>query len=303
MQGWRMEMEDSHICDEIPSKKDNVLLGVFDGHGGAGAALWVGNNLMHFLEETREWKEYVAAQTEMPELVGRALCQAFLDADAALRVLQDKGGPGVDTSGCTSVVCIVTPKYIICANAGDSRCILATNGEAKEMSHDHKPYDELEKSRIEKAGGYVSMKRVDGDLAVSRALGDFQFKDNVTLPPVQQKVSPEPDIIVHTRTAVDEFLLIACDGLWDVMTNTEASDVGRSLFKLGESNMMLFAEEMIDLALAKGSRDNISAVAMKFEGANISKDGTGVTGLRSERARQQELAAAQREQAALHSRS
>ena len=146
------------------------------------------------------------------------------------------------------------------------------------------------------------MNRVDGDLAVSRALGDFQYKDTPSLPAEKQKVSPEPDIIIHKRVPEDEFLLIACDGLWDVMSNTEASDIGRSLFLLGEENMMLFAEELIDLALKKGSRDNISAVAMKLEGASISKGGKGVLGLRAERAAQEAAAALQREQAAIDSR-
>lgn len=302
MQGWRLEMEDAHICHEIPSKKSNVILGVFDGHGGKGAAIWIEKVLISYLEKTSDWKKYVAAGEENPELVGSALRQAFLDADAALRILQDRGGTGMDTSGCTSVVCVVTPKYIICANAGDSRCVLATGGEVKPMSFDHKPTNEPEKMRIEAAGGYVSMARVDGDLAVSRAIGDFQYKDTPSLPDVQQKVSPEPDIIIHERLSVDEFLLIACDGLWDVMSNPEATDIGRSLFILGEGNMMLFAEEMIDIALKKGSRDNISAVVMKLDGATISKDGAGVSGLRAERTKEAAAAAAEKEKAFIESR-
>lgn len=284
MQGWRLEMEDSHLCLEFPSKKDDVVLGVFDGHGGSGAAIWIEKNLVNFIENTSEWKEYIKLGEENPELVGRSLTRAFLDADNALRKFQDSTleETGADTSGCTSVVCIITPKYIICANAGDSRCVLATNGKVKEMSFDHKPYDKPELDRIVAAGGYVQHKRVDGDLAVSRALGDFQFKD-ITLVQNQQKVSPEPDIITWERTPQDEFLLLACDGLWDVMSNEDASEYGRNLFTIGEGNMMLFAEEMIDNALAKGSRDNISAVAMKFEGASILEDGCGVIGLRSER--------------------
>jgi len=301
MQGWRTEMEDAHICHEMPSKKTNVIVGVFDGHGGKGAAIWIEKVLISFVEKTTDWKKYVASGTENPELVGSALRQAFLDADAELRVLQDEQGPGMDTSGCTSVVCIVTPMYIICANTGDSRCILATNKDVKAMSFDHKPTDVPERARIEAAGGWVEMGRVDGDLAVSRALGDFQFKDRKDLPAEQQRVSPVPDIIIHKRVPEDEFLLIACDGLWDVITNGEASDFGRSLFLLGEENMMLFAEEMIDLALKKGSRDNISAVAMKLDGASISK-GEGVLGLRAERAADEAAAALKREQAAMDSR-
>jgi protein phosphatase 1B len=285
MQGWRLEMEDAHISQELSSVPAHSIQAVFDGHGGAGAAIWVAANLVAILEDTVEWGTYTAAGKDNPELVGKALRSAFLQADAALRAFQDEGGPGADVSGCTSVVCVITPNHIICANAGDSRCVLGTGGGVVPMSYDHKPFDTAERDRIEAAGGTVQWKRVDGDLAVSRALGDFQYKTSDELPAEQQKVSPEPDIIIHKRCDADEFLLIACDGLWDVMSNEEATDIGRSLFHLGEGNMMLFAEEMIDIALAKGSKDNISAVAMKLPGAKISADGEGVQGLRAARER------------------
>ena len=108
-----------------------------------------------------------------------------------------------------------------------------TDGKMKEMSFDHKPYNQLERTRIEKAGGSVEFKRVDGDLAVSRAFGDFQYKTSPELPPEEQKVSPEPEIIIHDRSDADEFLLLACDGLWDVMSNSEAAEAGRGIFQEG----------------------------------------------------------------------
>ena len=158
MQGWRLEMEDTHIAAEIPSKPDHVFLAVFDGHGGGGASIWVAANMVAFLEKTDEWKQYLAGGVDNPTLVGQAMRTCFLDIDATLRAFQAAGGPGADTSGCTSVTCCVTPNHIICANAGDSRCVLATGGTFKEMSFDHKPYDEPERVRIEKAGGTVQFK-------------------------------------------------------------------------------------------------------------------------------------------------
>ena len=303
MQGWRLEMEDAHIVQDLPSKPGHSLLAVFDGHGGAGAAIWVADRLIGILEASAEWKRYLKGSKEDPRQVGAALREAFLVADQQLRVFQDEGGPGADTSGCTAVVCVITPLHIICANAGDSRCVLGTKGTVVEMSFDHKPYDEPERERIEKAGGTVQFKRVDGDLAVSRALGDFQFKISEDLPAEQQRVSPEPDIVVHERCAQDEFLLLACDGLWDVMSNIEATDIGRSLFHLGEHSMMLFAEEMIDISLDKGSRDNISAVAMKLDGASISKDGGGVLALRAERSKRAVVSAEKRERGVFDART
>lgn len=144
--------------------------------------------MVHFIEETAHWKEYVSGNAKNPILLQEALKQAFLDIDAALRTYQWTINKQ-DQSGCTSVTAMITPNFIICANAGDSRCVMGTNGKAKAMSEDHKPNNELEQRRIESAGGRVQWKRVDGDLAVSRGLGDFQYKTRSDLAPTEQKVS------------------------------------------------------------------------------------------------------------------
>lgn len=187
MQGWRIEMEDSHIAIDIPSKPDHLFLGVWDGHAGAGAAKYAHDNVIPFLEGTDEWKEYLKGGVENAELVGRAMIAAFLMLDEKMKIYQNTTN-GHDTSGCTSVTAMVTPKYIICANAGDSRCVMGTKKGAKALSFDHKPSLPAERQRIDAAGGFVQWNRVDGDLAVSRALGDFGFKNRPDLPPEAQKV-------------------------------------------------------------------------------------------------------------------
>lgn len=80
------------------------------------------------------------------------------------------------------------------------------------MSNDHKPTLETEKARITAAGGFVDFGRVNGNLALSRAIGDFEFKKSADLPPESQIVTAFPDIEVHQLTEDDEFLVIACDG-------------------------------------------------------------------------------------------
>ena len=91
------------------------------------------------------------------------------------------------------------------------------------LSWDHKPYNEGEQKRIEAAGGTVSMRRVNGDLAVSRALGDFVYKQSHTLPAEAQQVTADPDVHVEPRNPdEDEYLVLACDGIWDVFSNEEA---------------------------------------------------------------------------------
>jgi serine/threonine protein phosphatase PrpC len=78
---------------------------------------------------------------------------------------------------------MITKTEILCANAGDSRAVLSKKGKAKELSVDHKPDTPSEKRRIERANGYVEDSRVNGMLALSRALGDFEYKGNSIIKP------------------------------------------------------------------------------------------------------------------------
>ncbi len=277
-------------------------------HGGSGAAIFAAKHMVTFIERTPQWKAYLRDGATNVQLLGEALIQAFDDIDASLRIEQENDNSSQpDTSGCTSNTAMITPHSIVCANAGDSRCVLGTNKVAKGLSEDHKPYDENERRRIEAAGGTVQWKRVDGDLAVSRALGDFQYKTRKDLPPTQQKVTFLPDITIHTRTPEDDVLLLACDGLWDVMSNNEAIDLVRKIYQTGEPLAQNMAEEMVDIALEKGmipviivillfdfityimgnmlgSRDNISAIVVQLPGAVIGpSENGGVTRLREMR--------------------
>lgn len=181
--------------------------------------------------------------------------------DSALQLLEEEGD-----SGTTACVVLLTPEWVVCANAGDSRAVISRLGnKAVPLSYDHKPDDVEEQRRIRAAGGYVAGGRVEGDLAVSRGLGDFRFKnldvvmagnvpkngsseDNSERPrftPGDQKVSPIPDIIVQNRNpSQDEFVIVACDGIWDVQTNYEAVKMVAEIFDEGENDLGLLTEEV-----------------------------------------------------------
>lgn len=124
-------------------------------------------------------------------------------------------------TGCTACVVLITANEIYCANAGDSRCVLSINGKAVEMSHDHKPNNSGEKARIEKAGGFVEDNRVKGVLNLSRSLGDLEYKGNKSLPVDSQMISCVPEIKVEKLNKNHDFLVIACDGIWDCLTSQE----------------------------------------------------------------------------------
>ena len=92
------------------------------------------------------------------------------------------GISGCETfAGCTATVLLVTKKEVVCANAGDSRTVMASRGTAKDLSVDHKPDDPAEQRRIQSSGAYVVEGRVNGRLALSRALGDFEYKANTDI--------------------------------------------------------------------------------------------------------------------------
>lgn len=123
------------------------------------------------------------------------------EGQAELSVLQ---GADDDTmksfAGCTSAVVLVTRNEVYCANAGDSRSVMAQRNTAKDLSVDHKPDDPGELARIEASGNYVEQGRVNGRLALSRALGDFEYKNNADLPAKKQAVSALPDLKMETIT-------------------------------------------------------------------------------------------------------
>lgn len=297
MQGWRTEMEDGHaLYAAMPGLANVCFFGVFDGHGGNFTADYVSRNLLRVVGEREEYQFFASLPAQSlrdhpigVELLKAALTGAYIDIDNEMlncpeRYEVDKeGSPKQDQSGCTAVVVLVTPTYILCANAGDSRAIYRTGGKTKRLSFDHKPNLDPEQDRIEAAGGYVSMKRVDGDLAVSRGLGDFRYKDNNELPPDRQKVSCMPEFVCVDRSPEkDEFILLACDGIWDVVSSEECSDMVQKILDEGENDIGTACEEVLDLCLEKNSKDNMTALMVAFPGVLVGK-GEGVAARRAKR--------------------
>jgi len=154
------------------------------------------------------------------------------------------GGPerSQDPSGCAAVAALLSyDNKIYVANAGDSRCVLGVKGEVKPLSFDHKPTNDDERARITSAGGYVVSFRVNDNLALSRALGDFTFKKNSSLSPQAQIITANPDVTCHEIMEDDEFFVIACDGIWDCLTSQNVVDFvryqifeGKDLTEIGE---------------------------------------------------------------------
>jgi protein phosphatase 2C family protein 2/3 len=317
MQGCRREMEDGHIHEIID--QDHLFLGVFDGHGGIGCVQYVcgivneqtgkpffeeTKGLIQILKETDEFEQYIREGKQDINLLEKAITNTFIQIDKQMKeylVKPENHFKAYTFGGCTGCVVVVTPDYIMCANAGDSRATMSNIGSQQiELSKDHKPENEVESKRIQSAGGYVQHGRVDGNLAVSRGLGDFEFKDNSTKEASEQKVSCVPEFIIKERKSLEEeMIIIACDGLWDVFSNDEAINEVRQIWHEGETDIKLVAEEMLDKSLDKGSTDNISAIVIKFPNAIVQSGGGGggVKERREKKAEQERLEKLAKEQA------
>ncbi|XP_039322428.1 putative protein phosphatase 1N isoform X1 [Saimiri boliviensis] len=257
-QGWRARMEDAHCTWlSLPGLPPGwAFFAVLDGHGGARAARFGARHLPgHVLEE-------LGPEPDEPEGVREALRRAFLSADERLRSLW----PRVETGGSTAVALLVSPRFLYLAHCGDSRAVLSRAGAVAFSTEDHRPLRPRERERIHAAGGTIRRRRVEGSLAVSRALGDFAYKQAPGRPPELQLVSAEPEVAALVRQAEDEFMLLASDGVWDTMSGAALAGMVASRLRLGLAPELLCAQ-LLDTCLCKGSLDNMTCILVCFTGA------------------------------------
>eukprot|EP00049_Salpingoeca_infusionum_P010201 m.172345 g.172345 ORF g.172345 m.172345 type:complete len:484 (-) comp14578_c1_seq1:148-1599(-) len=262
MQGWRSHMEDAHITlASLPGMDNWAFYAVLDGHAGEAVAKVSERALPGVvLFEVQPVRDSLSA-------VESGLRRAFIRHDANLNknfeVLRDRSG-----ATCTSV--LISPTHFIFANLGDSRAVLCRGGRVAFSTSDHKPTLARERDRINYAGGRVINGRVDGGLAVSRAFGDFGYKMRSDLAPILQRVSPEPDTTTLERNFVeDDYIILACDGIWDVMTNVAVVKYVNQRLKRNSTDIAAVCEALVFRCLDLGSRDNMSVVIIKFNKDNV----------------------------------
>eukprot|EP00591_Stephanopyxis_turris_P007721 CAMPEP_0195519160 /NCGR_PEP_ID=MMETSP0794_2-20130614/14489_1 /TAXON_ID=515487 /ORGANISM="Stephanopyxis turris, Strain CCMP 815" /LENGTH=411 /DNA_ID=CAMNT_0040648271 /DNA_START=85 /DNA_END=1320 /DNA_ORIENTATION=+ len=257
MQGYRLNMEDAMtvLLGLGEGREDWALFGVYDGHAGARASAFLGEHL----------HERVCQLTDPFDAKQLQDCVSKLDAEFCSDVERR-------FDGSTCVFAIVRPSNaektefdIVVSNTGDSRVVIIRKdtGACVSMTTDHKPSDEPERERIYAAGGTVSMNRTDGQLAMSRAFGDFSYKSNTDLAQDKQKVIPTPDITFEKLSQGDT-VLVMCDGIVEQMTNEEAAASVVSSMK-EHDDPALAAAELFTLSLDRGSKDNHSAIIVVLE--------------------------------------
>ncbi|KAF0975619.1 hypothetical protein FDP41_005613 [Naegleria fowleri] len=251
-QGKRPTMEDEHFfvknieeaLSQPPNFRFHAMFGVFDGHCGPECAQHCKEDIVRAFVESFE-----ACDIEFKQ-------KLFGGSDDSLFSAEEY------YAGCTANVCVLRNDDLYVANLGDTRCVLAHKGFAIQLSEDHKPSNKDERMRIEKNGGIVSFGRVNGALAVSRAFGDFEFKKKGS-----NLVSVVPDVSHFTLTKDSDFIIIACDGLWDVMSSSEAvKNVYNYLQQFKDPRKA--CEKLVEKALKDGSMDNITVILILLKELN-----------------------------------
>ncbi|KAL9250785.1 putative protein phosphatase 2C 8 [Drosera capensis] len=215
--GRRREMEDAVTVAEAAVSigwRRLDFFGVYDGHGGARVAEACRERMHRILES--EMAAERGGVFDWEDVMER--CFEKMDAEVG-----GEGNVNAEemTVGSTAVVAVVGRHEVVVANCGDSRAVMCRSGVAVPLSVDHKPDRPDELARIEALGGRVinwNGPRILGVLATSRAIGDHYLRPCVT---------SRPEVKIYSRTKDDEFLILATDGLWDVVTNQVACQVVR----------------------------------------------------------------------------
>ncbi|KAF8738074.1 hypothetical protein AX14_012048 [Amanita brunnescens Koide BX004] len=286
--GTRRTMEDAHsFVVDFDSVRGQGFFAVFDGHAGKYAAEWCGS---HF------HKSLLSTLHESPmSLIPDVLEKTFHKVDESLSHICEESD-GKIHSGCTAVTAflrvedadgrqsfrkyeptlspsptlkdeklngsearipidvIIPPadarRVLYVANAGDARGVLCRDGQAVRLTYDHKGSDRQEAKRIMDAGGFVMSGRVNGVLAVTRSLGDPSMKEFVVGAPYTTKT---------VLGEQDEFLVLACDGLWDVVSDQNAVELVQDVHDAQKAS-----EKLLQYALDHHTTDNVTVLVVRF---------------------------------------
>jgi serine/threonine protein phosphatase PrpC len=304
MQGWRIKMEDAHLAvPKFGGDASAALFAVFDGHGGTSGSHLLGWEVAeyvrrHFpnelladpnyavanypaaLEATflrmdamlaspagrKELADITASKLTKPRTPGTAPASAEADGEDPMEV-------GPEMKGCTANVVLIKNGTLYIANAGDSRAILVTDSGASNLSEDHKPELSSEQARITHAGGAVFNGRVDGNLNLSRALGDLQYKSNGALRPEEQMICALPDVTTRKITHDMLCVVMGCDGIFETKST---QDIGAFVAKgIRESpgiRITATIERLLDSLLSPNyiqtggcGCDNMTCIVIQFQ--------------------------------------
>lgn len=257
-QGPRPSMEDKYQIIKNWGNTGITYAAVFDGHGGKCVATYLSNNLhvkiFEKFQTTKNLKEAIQQGCAQ-------INQEILETQQNKRNTTTTGRICRNISFCETgscaIIAFIFDNKVIIANVGDSRAVISKNKKAIQLSVDHKPNEASEQERIEASGGKVwisdngkiSRLCFAMGLAVARAFGNLAYKDLIIANPQ----------IVEYDFLGDDILILACDGLWDVMQNQEATNFASKYSKMQEASEAL-VKEAIE---TRHTNDNVTIITIK----------------------------------------
>ena len=239
-QGEREYMEDRFIAR---CNKNICFYSILDGHGGKSCANFLKQNLYNIFIKIYEKNRYVN--------IKNILTQTYLYADNMFLKNRKKSG----STACSLFINNKTKMFAV-ANTGDSRIIGLVGNKIIQLSVDHKPDNNTERQRIYQNGGFVINSRLNGILAMSRSMGDILLKP--------KGLTSFPDTIVGKITKNYKYLVIASDGLYDVMTNYDVIQFIQSCISKGIEKKIIAKYLVTHSIKNRYSTDNVSVIIIFF---------------------------------------
>jgi len=245
--GQKEEMEDDlSFKPRYLNNEKSIFFGVYDGHSGCKCAQFIAEKIPEQLENL----------LSLPKSPYDALKECYSTVDKMWLEHAKEQDP-IFRDGSTAISLLIKDGVLYVANAGDSRAIMCDSGNVISLSKDQKPDDPVELERILRNGGIVWKGRVLGELAVARAFGDIDFKDPVTLG--ERYITSEPEVEIFELTPEVEFIICACDGVWDVFNNEDAISFVKRQMEEG-TPLETMAHVLVQEAFYRNSKDNLSAI-------------------------------------------
>lgn len=237
---YRQSMEDIGVMlpDFIPEKKFS-LFGIFDGHGGNDVVKYIKNRLPEIIKAN-------ITKNDNYDSIENNLTSSFHKIDEELKFYDS------EHTGSTATILLFQDNIVYCANVGDSTAFIVYDNFIKKISIDHKCTDPKEEERILLNGGKITKNRVMGQLVLSRCLGDLYCK--------KYGVSNIPDISVNKLEGNVKYVVVASDGVWDVVKENELLQLSKN-----RKNAEGFCKDLVKLAIDKDTKDNVSCIVISFD--------------------------------------
>jgi len=236
---YRQSMEDIGVMlpDFIPEKKLS-LFGIFDGHGGNDVVKYIKNRLPEIIKTN--------ITNNNNDSIENSLISAFNKIDEELKFYDS------EYTGSTATILLFQDNILYCANVGDSTAFIVYDNNIKKISTDHKCTNPKEEERILLKGGKITKNRVMGQLVLSRSLGDLFCK--------KFGVSNIPDISVNKLDRNVKYIVVASDGIWDVVKDNELLELSGN-----RKNAEGLCKDLVKLSINKETKDNVSCIVISID--------------------------------------